>query len=60
MVEADTRGWLPLMGITLSDATVKAIVGEAEAAFARYVAADGSMRFEVAAHIATAQSSQQK
>jgi SAM-dependent methyltransferase len=59
MVEADTRGWLPLMGVTLSDATVEAIVGEAEAAFERYVVADGSMRFEVAAHIATAQSPQQ-
>jgi SAM-dependent methyltransferase len=56
MVEADVCGWLPLMGVTLADATVEAIMSEAEVAFARYVAADGSMRFEVAAHIATARS----
>jgi SAM-dependent methyltransferase len=55
MIEADVRGWLPLMGVTLDDATADAIVGEAEVALARHVAADGSMRFEVAAHIATAQ-----
>ena len=52
----DIRGWPPLMGVTLADATVEAILGEAEAVLARYVIADGSMRFEVAAHIATAQS----
>jgi SAM-dependent methyltransferase len=55
MIEADVRGWLPLMGVTLPDATVEAIMGEAEVALARHVVADGSMRFELAAHIATAQ-----
>jgi hypothetical protein len=40
----------------LADATVEAILAEAEVALARYAIADGSMRFEVAAHIATAQS----
>jgi SAM-dependent methyltransferase len=56
MIGADVCGWLPVMGVTLADATVEAIVGEAEVAFARHVGADGSMRFEVAAHIATARS----
>jgi SAM-dependent methyltransferase len=54
MIEADVRGWLPLMGVVLPEPTIEAIVHEAEAALARYVAADGSMRFEVAAHVASA------
>jgi SAM-dependent methyltransferase len=58
MIEADVRGWLPLMGVTLADATAEAIVGEAEVALAHHVVADGSMRFEVAAHIATARSAE--
>jgi hypothetical protein len=56
MIEADIRGWLPLMGVTLTDETVEAILGDAEVVLAPYVVADGSIRFEVAAHIATAQS----
>ena len=54
MVEADLRGWLPLMGVFLSEPHIQQILAEAEVALARYVAPDGQMVFPAPAHIVTA------
>ena len=53
MVEADLRGWLPLMGVVLEDAQIEHILGEAEEALARYVGHDGRTAFEISVHIVT-------
>ena len=51
LVEAELRGWLPLMGIVLGEEQIHQILQEAEHALARYAAADGTMTFALAAHI---------
>lgn len=53
MVEADLRGWLPVMGVQLEEATIREILAEAETALGRYVAADGRVVFEAPGHIVT-------
>lgn len=53
MVEADLRGWLPLMGVVLEEALIGAILAEAERALAAYVTADGTVAFATSAHIVT-------
>lgn len=53
MVEADLRGWLPVMGVRLADETIDRILREAEDALGAYVTTDGQVGFEVAAHFAT-------
>lgn len=54
MVEADLRGWLPLMGVMLTEEQNQRILAEAESALGSHVGADGTMAFDVSAHIATA------
>jgi SAM-dependent methyltransferase len=54
LVEADVRGWLPLMGAALPDARIDDVLRETAAALRPYVRDDGTLRFEAAAHIATA------
>jgi SAM-dependent methyltransferase len=54
MVEADLRGWLPVMGVALAEEQIEQILTEAERALGRYVMPDGSVRFEAPAHIVTA------
>ena len=51
MVEADLRGWLPLMGVALTEDQIHRILREAEQALGAYVTGDGTMAFELAAHI---------
>lgn len=53
MVEADLRGWLPVMGVRLADELVERILREAEDALGAYAAADGQASFGVSAHLAT-------
>jgi len=53
MVEADILGWLPLMGVALSEVQVGRILREAELALAPYVTPDGTMAFDLSAHILT-------
>ncbi|ERN42924.1 methylase involved in ubiquinone/menaquinone biosynthesis [Rubidibacter lacunae KORDI 51-2] len=53
MVEADLRGWLPVMGIFLDEEQIQSILVEAETALDRYVTAKGSVEFDVSAHIVT-------
>jgi len=53
MVEADLRGWLPVMGVLLTEEQIQNILKEAESALAEYVTADGRVIFNSPAHIVT-------
>ena len=53
MVEADLRGWLPVMGVALTEEQIEDILHEAEHALAEYVGPDGGVSFKVWAHLAT-------
>jgi SAM-dependent methyltransferase len=53
MVEADLRGWLPVMGVFLDELQIRSILEEAERALANYVTEDGHVVFNSPAHIAT-------
>lgn len=53
MVEADLRGWLPVMGVVLEEEQIEAILWEAESALQEYVSAEGQVVFDSPAHIIT-------
>lgn len=53
MVEADLRGWLPVMGVMLQDEQIDRILSEAESVLAEHVTADGKVVFNSPAHIVT-------
>jgi ubiquinone/menaquinone biosynthesis C-methylase UbiE len=57
MVEADLRGWLPVMGVHLPDDLIESILTEAEQVLGRYVTARGTVEFDAPAHIATGSAS---
>ena len=54
MVEADLRGWLPVMGVDLSEEKIGRILGEAQEALASYVSDDGRVTFDASAHLLSA------
>jgi SAM-dependent methyltransferase len=51
MVEADLRGWLPVMGVTPTEEDIDRILQEAESALDSYVSEDGRVRFDAPAHV---------
>ena len=51
MVEADLRGWLPVMGVSLTEDVIGRILTEAEDTLRPYLAADGRVVFDSPAHI---------
>jgi SAM-dependent methyltransferase len=51
MVEADLRGWLPVMGVHLGEAQIARILDEADEALRRFVTSDGTVVFDSPAHI---------
>jgi len=51
MVEADLRGWLPVMGVDLEEDLILAILSKAEEELAEYVTPDGRAEFPSPAHI---------
>ncbi|MGB5621135.1 MAG: methyltransferase domain-containing protein [Gammaproteobacteria bacterium] len=53
MVEADLRGWLPVMGVVLTEEQIERILSEAEQALSQYLTADGTVEFDSPAHIVT-------
>jgi len=53
MVEADLRGWLPVMGVVLDEEQIGRILAEAETALEAYVAENGQVVFDSPAHIVT-------
>lgn len=54
MVEADLRGWLPVMGVILSEDQINRILYEAEHALRAYATPDGRVTFRLSAHLVTA------
>lgn len=56
MVEADLRGWLPVMGVMLDEPLIDQILTEAEDLLAEFVTADGTMEFDAPAHVVAASS----
>ncbi|MEM9557909.1 MAG: methyltransferase domain-containing protein [Acidobacteriota bacterium] len=54
MLEADLRGWLPLLGIVLDDALIDRIIAEAKDEMASLVDTDGTLEFPSSAHLVTA------
>lgn len=53
MVEADLRGWLPLMGVVLTEDQINRILQEAEHVLRAHVTATGTVACEIAAHLVT-------
>ncbi|MDJ0706744.1 MAG: methyltransferase domain-containing protein [Leptolyngbyaceae cyanobacterium MO_188.B28] len=53
MVEADLRGWLPVMDVVLAEAQIQQILSEAEADLNPFIKVDRSIQFETSAHIVT-------
>jgi ubiquinone/menaquinone biosynthesis C-methylase UbiE len=53
MVEADLRGWLPVVGIELPEERIAQILAEAEQALSSYRSEDGYVVFAAPAHIVT-------
>ncbi len=51
MVEADLRGWLPVMGVVLPEEQIQNILEEADRALSHYVTTAGTVEFEAPAHI---------
>jgi SAM-dependent methyltransferase len=51
MVEADLRGWLPVMGVLLMEQQIDRILSEADQALGDYTTADGRAMFPLSAHI---------
>jgi SAM-dependent methyltransferase len=53
MVEADLRGWLPVMGVVLPENRIARILEEAENDLRSYVTREGSVSFQTSAHLVT-------
>jgi SAM-dependent methyltransferase len=53
MVEADLRGWLPVMGVTLPERQIDQILSEAEKELAPFLEPSGEVVFDSPAHIVT-------
>lgn len=54
MLEADLRGWLPLVGVDLPEERIQRILSEAEQALRPWVRSEGEgIAFDLPAHIAT-------
>jgi hypothetical protein len=51
MVEADLRGWLPVMGVLLTEEQIGRVLTEAEAELVKYVGPDRRVAFAVRAHV---------
>ena len=54
MVEADLRGWLPVMGVILTEVQIGRILQEAGPALGSYATADGRAAFQLSAHLVIA------
>jgi SAM-dependent methyltransferase len=54
LVEADLRGWLPVMGVMLRDDQIEQVVARAEQALQAYLTPDGQVSFLSPAHVVTA------
>ncbi len=53
MMEADLRGWLPVMGVVLTEEQIGQILDKAEDLLGSYVTSEGEAVFESPAHVVT-------
>jgi SAM-dependent methyltransferase len=51
LVEADLRGWLPMVGVVLDENTIQRVLAEAEIALRNYAGTRGELVFEISAHV---------
>ncbi|MEK6802169.1 MAG: methyltransferase domain-containing protein [Nitrospirota bacterium] len=51
LVEADLRGWLPVMGVMLEEETIQRVLGEADRELRAYVDGSGRTVFQISAHV---------
>jgi ubiquinone/menaquinone biosynthesis C-methylase UbiE len=51
MVEADLRGWLPVMGVDLAEDQIESTLDAAENALAEFITETGEVVFDISAHI---------
>ena len=57
LVEADLRGWLPVMGVALDEATIARVIETADAALAPAIhMVNGGVTFDTSAHVVRARS----
>ncbi len=56
MVEADLRGWLPVVGVVLTEDQIRRILDEAEKALSSYATADGRAVFPLSVHLVSVRS----
>jgi SAM-dependent methyltransferase len=56
MVEADLRGWLPVVGVVLTEDQIRRILDEAEEALSPYATADGRAVFPLSVHLVSVRS----
>ena len=54
MVEADLRGWLPVVGVLLTEDQIGRTLQEAEQALSSYATAEGQASFRLSAHLVAA------
>jgi ubiquinone/menaquinone biosynthesis C-methylase UbiE len=54
MVEADLRGWLPVMGVILTEDQIAGVLEEADRALSCYATPDGRVAFHLSAHLIAA------
>jgi len=52
-IEADLRGWLPVMGVHLEEALIQEILAQADNVLQKYVTDEGQVVFDSPAHIVT-------
>ncbi len=53
MVEADLRGWLPVMGVHLTEPQIASVLEAADRELIDFVDSDGTVQFDCPAHIVT-------
>ncbi len=53
MVEADLRGWLPAVGVVLSEQQISRVLEDAEQVLTPYVTPERALAFDISAHIVT-------
>ena len=56
MIEADVRGWLPVLGIVLEENEIQEIFNQASDLLSEYISSDGKVTFDITAHVITHQS----
>jgi len=54
LMEAELRGWLPVMRVTLTEDQMSQILQKAETTLRRYVRKGGKVTFQTSAHIVSA------